>query len=287
MSEARAALGLDVVIGFGEELRHLHHPAPAPEPGASTLALHDGYPHTPFEPTAGATQSFLIAGNYALADQLRAGGRLGVSVANNVAAFDRSLHAVAAISNLEVEIERELLLEEDTELSLGLGIALPTAQGADLETGRSSALSTLQGLVQEAAAAARGFEDGALFETARLGIIPKLRVSHRARSMRLESYVKLENLLSTRSTSARRYLGELIMSGFYGYELLRIITLGVRVWSSIVLDDATAAALLCEPQVRVRAGALNATLGVLLPIVSRFAEPAVASGMRLAASAPF
>jgi hypothetical protein len=239
-------------------------------------------------------ESLLASGSYELLPHLRAGARVAVSLANGMTGGSDGSRAIAALGNVELEAEYELELGESTELAASLGVALPTASGREGESEDISLLSEgrartpfLQMLLQRSAAASRGYEDDALFEIERLGLVPKLALSHHAGRLRLESYLKLENLISTRSQSDERYLAELIVAGFAGYEVVGPLTLGLRAWANVRFSDfERLSALLVEPQLRAAFGALGASLGVLVPLASPFPEPVVA-GVRLAASARF
>jgi hypothetical protein len=242
----------------------------------------------------GATQSLLFAGFYTIAESLHIGARAAVTIANSVPASDNVGGAMAAMSNTELEGEHLVRLSPNTEATLGLALILPTAQGHEPEDDlfaesqeSASALTGLHGELSEAAAASRGFEDGALFRAERVGFIPKVHLHHHNARLRLESHVKLENLLSVRSAAHHRYLGELVVGGFYGYDVFKAITLGIRLWSNVLLEKTSDTNLVCEPQVQIHGKHIQGLIGALMAVVQRPNAPTGLMGVRLAAAALF
>jgi hypothetical protein len=71
-----------------------------------------------------------------------------------------------------------------------------------------------------------------------------------------------------------------------GYELAKLVTLGVRLWGTIALQELKESALMAEPQARAQLGPVRLSVGALLPIASRFEEPTLI-GLRLMAAARF
>jgi hypothetical protein len=292
---ARLHLALDLVFGFHEQLSSV----PAFFPLDSALSL----PSRPVDTGSGLTESLLASGSYELLPQLRAGARIGIGVAHNVSTGVTDSRASAALSNLELEAEYAVPLSETTELAISLAVALPTAQGTtevtetDLQAALRGQVKTafLQNGVQRAVAESRGYEESALFAVGRVGVIPKLALFHHSGALRLEAYIKLENLIRMGSGSqgvgsaavvAPRAWVELVAAGFAGYALLPALTAGLRVWTNLDLTETDRSALMLEPQLRLDIGALQARLGVITPLASPLQEPVVA-GVRLAAAARF
>jgi hypothetical protein len=268
----RFKLGLDLVIGPGQKF--------AVEPlTTDALEVNAKLP---------TTESFLLGAGFEVADHFWLGARFGLSL-GSVAKLGDGSEMVSAFSNLELEGEYELELGESTELAVGLGIALPTAQGAEPDEGASindAADALRQRLVQTSAAAARGYEENALFEPGRLGFIPKVQLIHHMGSLVLEPYLKLESLIRLGSGTEKKVLTELVVGGFAGYQVLGVLTLGVRMWGNLALHETDESAYIVEPHVRVDLGPLRAAVGVIIPIATPLEEPAIA-GIRLAASARF
>lgn len=292
--ENRAQLMVDVVFGLqpvASEHRLAAVVAPFTASGAGEMAQ-----IAPTPVTLGATQSLLFAGLYAIDETLHLGARTAVTLASGVPTSDGAYGAMAALSNVELEGEHLIRLAPNTEASIGLGMILPTAQGHEPEDdliaeqlGQESVadLTALHGELSEAAAATRGFEDGALFRAERLGLIPKIHIAHHNARLRLESHVKLENLLSVRAAPHHRYLGELVVGGFYGYDVIKAITLGIRLWSNVLLENTEQTNLICEPQVQIHGAHIQGLIGALMPLVQRPNAPTGLTGVRLAAAALF
>lgn len=292
--ENRAQLMVDVVFGFKPseiDLRQTALTGPVTSAAAAPMAA-----AAPSPASWGATQSLMFAGLYAIDDTLHVGARTAVTLASGVPTNEGAYGALAVLSNTEIEGERLTRLTPNTEASVGLGLILPTAQGHEPEDdlfaedlGHESAadLTGLHGELSEAAAATRGFEDGALFRAERVGLIPKVHIAHHNARLRLETHVKLENLLSVRSAPHHRYLGELVVGGFYGFDIFKAVTIGIRLWSNVLLEKTEQTNLICEPQVQIHGAHVQGLVGAVMPIVQRPDAPTGLSGLRLAAAALF
>ncbi len=121
----------------------------------------------------------------------------------------------------------------------------------------------------KAAAYARGYEDNALFEPNRFGIIPKVGLLWRFHGLSVEPYLKVENLVGTSSSLANGYVGELVGALRVGYWIRKEFELAVRGWFNTGFaggneDKMTSAAV--EPQVVLRFGPVRPYAGLLLPV---------------------
>jgi hypothetical protein len=202
--------------------------------------------------------------------------------------------STSSIGNLELEAEYPLRLAESLLFGVALGVALPTGQGAEIPDLNGANASSVDEdaydrfSLARAAALARGSEDNALFEPRRLGIIPKIGASYRTGSLKIEPYVKVENLIATSSTLPNKYVGELVPALRVGYGLDRF-ELVLRGWANVGFagadeDKTTSGAI--EPDVAVAAGPLRAWAGLMVPV----AGPAADAGflaVRLGATARF
>lgn len=274
--DTHVKLGLDLVIGPGQKFSAAEITAPFSGTSAEVDAK---------LPT---TESFLLGAGFQVVDHFWIGARFGLST-GSVPEGNGDNKFVSAFSNLELEGEYELELGEDTELALSLGIALPTAQGNEPDEGASLtelADAVRHRMLQVAAAAARGYEENALFEPGRLGLIPRVQIIHHMGGLVLEPYLKLETLIRTGSGDEKSVLTELVFGGFAGYQLAHLVTLGVRMWGNLALHETSESAYMIEPHVRVDVGPLRAAVGAIIPVASPLAEPTV-PGIRLAASARF
>lgn len=242
-----------------------------------------------------ATQSLMVAGIYSINDSTHVGARAAVTLGSSWPAAATFNGNLAALSNTEIEAERLLRLSPDTQASFGMSVVLPSAPGHEPEDDTApggthtsiAALTNLGGELSEAAAASRGFEDSALFRAERIGIIPKVHIIHHSNRLHIESMVKLENLLSMRGAPHHPYLGELVVGGFYGYDVMQQVTLGVRLWSNVVIEDIEQNMLVCEPQLQIHTLHIHGALGAVMPIVQRRDSPTGLTGLRIAAAAAF
>jgi hypothetical protein len=269
LAESRLQVGLDFVLGLGqrmkEELAGEAFEAPKPP----------------------MVESFLLAARYEVAEHFAVGARFGLSIGDGAASRELE-KTTTAFSNVELEGEYETELDEHTGLALSLGVSLPTAQGLISEdaTGRALASGARRLAAQEAVAAARGFEDGALFEPGYFGLIPKIALDHHAGALVLEAFAKYESLVRVAGGDETSYVGELIPGGFIGYELAKLVTLGVGAWGNVAFQAPKESAFVIEPQARAALGPVRLALGALVPLVSRFEHPTL-SGLRLMAAARF
>lgn len=274
--EARLHVGLDFVLGLGQPLTEKVVLGPAELDAAG--------------PKPPIVESFLLAASYEVAEHFAVGARFGLTIGDKIEDSETTNATTTAFTNLELEGEYETELSEHTALALSIGVSLPTAQGGtitepDAAQGLAAA-SVRRRMVQEAAASARGFEDGALFEPGYLGLIPRIAIEHRQDALVMEASLKFESLVHVADNEGKDYIGELIPGGFVGYELAKVVTLGLRAWGTIAFQELSESALIIEPQARAQLGPVRLALGALLPMASRFDEPTLI-GLRLTAAARF
>ncbi|HKU39967.1 MAG TPA: hypothetical protein VJR89_17525 [Polyangiales bacterium] len=253
------ALGLDFVLGFGG----VYGIVDSAEPGNLLLDP---------DPIAVNCQSFVVSAGYEIAERIGVGARLPLTFGTVPRLEDGTTHGTFALGNVELEGELEIELSETVALELSLGVALPTAQGA--EEGLSEDESDIDHLVlNEIAAASRGYEDNALFEVDRLGIIPKVALHLHAGAALVEPWLKLENLIATNSELERGYVAELVVGTFAGAELNEHYDLGARVWLSTAFLDEVETTLVAEPRLRAHYGQVDLLLGGILPFAGELTDP--------------
>lgn len=267
------SLGLDLVLGFGAFPMTL--PTRGDEPGEGFSYLGE---------VAVNSQSLLIAGGYEVAHHIGVGARIPLTL-GSVPGADESTHSTFALGNVELEGEAEVELNEAATLVFSLGVALPTAMGSEEPEFEEGELSSAydQFVLNRIAAASRGFEDNALFEVDRLGIIPKLQLKVRANEILvLEPFVKLENLIATNSELERGYIAEFVFGTFVGVQLGEHFDLGVRAWGSAAFLEEVESVGVVEPQVRAHFVPVDAVLGGIIPFAGELTEPQF-GGVRLGA----
>ena len=262
-------LGIDAVFGFGD----------VPSLNQGPVTTLGEAPPNKLESTQVQSDSYIIGAGYWLNDHFRLGARFPlVHGTLKPAGIDNSRGATT-IGNLEVGAEYELELSKTMRLVPGLGLALPTATGDELPefeavqenpTARFNSASHDRFSVLQAASASRGFEDSALFESKRFGIIPELALEVRAGKLELVPFVKMENLISTASNPAHSYLGEVVIGGRVSYAVMRWLDVGLRAWAVAAFEkeekpgNVTA---VVEPQVRAHLGTVTPVVGLLIPVV--------------------
>jgi hypothetical protein len=224
-------------------------------------------------------QSFIFAGSVGITKRVALGARLPLTFAT-FSPDGSAARSTTSVGNVELEVEygTRVDLRRGSTLSLvgALGVALPTAQGdaipsdllaRDASTVDQNAYDRFSS--SRAAAWARGDEDDALFEPARLGIVPKIGVLYRGRYLSIEPSLKVENLLSTSSSAAAPYIGEIVPAVRFGYRVCRVAELALRTWANVRFaapgaDRRTSAAV--EPGIAVQLGKVVPYAGMILPL---------------------
>lgn len=281
-SEPPFAIDLDLVLGFGKVDAVDQTPIAATPQGVPQI-----------DRVKATTYSFLLAGEYELGKGVALGARVPFSAGSLDSPASRG---TAVFGNIEIEGAYKLELSESLGFELAVGVALPTADGTPVPEDPGT-VATAQGVIdqgaydrgaiQRAAAMSRGYEDNALFETSHLGIIPKLTVEIHHRGFRFDPYVKLENLIATRSGEDHNYIGELVVGAALGYAITKNVEPTVRIWTNVPLANTDFAAVaVVEPQLRLRFGAVVPYVGAILPIAGPLTSP-YEVGIRLGVGARF
>ncbi len=161
---------------------------------------------------SGATQiaptaSFLIGASYRLAKRWEVGLRFGVSSAETngprspiVGTRDPDSFKQIATGGLELGIAPHFQPVAGLIVPVGLALTIPTGMG-DLFATVDNKAELAQAMVNEAAAAARGWEDRGLFSRDRFGVTPSAEASWEKPFgmgvLALEARTKLEILIKT------------------------------------------------------------------------------------------
>jgi hypothetical protein len=281
-------LGLDMVLGWGNVPFALQNPV--------------GFGMSPQTPTFSSqpkvssnVQSFIASGGAEVAEHVGVGVRVPITFAtfNPNGAPSRS---TAGVGNVELEGEYGGPIAHGLRLVGTLGLALPTATGDEIPDGLTNAPAGSVNVssfdkysMAKAAAFARGFEDNALFDPNRFGVIPKVSLLYRTHGLSIEPYLKIENLTGTSSNLAYGYVGELVGALRVGYWIHKEFELAVRGWFNTGFagapdDKVTSAAV--EPQIVLRFGPVRPYAGLIVP----FAGPPNDNGFigaRIGVSAGF
>jgi hypothetical protein len=282
----RTQLGLDLVLGWGRVPFAVQN---LPTTGSQAIT------YTRSDATASDVQSFLLAGSYELRENL--GLELALPFA--FATFSPSgsaARSTTAVGNVEVAGEWRARLGSSAQIAAALGVAAPTAQGQPLP---QSLVAVRQANVDEqaydrfslarACAFSRGYEDNALFEVDRLGLVPRVGLLFGGQRLSLEPYAKVENLLSVRSAAGTPYVGELVVGVRVSYRLSPHIEAAVRGWANAgfagAADDLTTAVAI-EPDALLAVGLVRARVGVVVPLAGP-PEQAGFFGVRLGLMASF
>jgi hypothetical protein len=172
----KAVIGVDTVIGFGR----------VPVISADNPSNRVDYDVT--------VASFVIGARYRFGDVWSLGLRFPMSTASATitgAAPSNKDYNAFAIGDVALDVAPTFALTRRLRLLAGVSVALPTAQG-DLFAGPSERGDRGLAIVNQAAAASRGWEDNALFAPRRFGVSPKLNLSYTFGGARLAGGTKLD-----------------------------------------------------------------------------------------------
>jgi hypothetical protein len=280
-------LGLDLVLGWGkgpfavQQLPTSFQPLP--------MYIRDEAP--------GASQSFILDAAYKITQALEVGLRLPFTF-GRYAPHDGGSRGTTSFGNVEVEAEYEKHLNKAAEVFGAIGLALPTATGNEIPTTEELQAIPFNSFdqngydrwsVNHAAAASRGYEDNALFEPKRFGIIPKIGLEYRMNKLVIDPYVKVENLIATTSSLESSYVGELVPAVRIAYSLNKHFEPGLRAWANIGFagsDEDKKTNLVIEPQVVGHFASFKPYVGVIVPVAGPLTD-APWVGVRLGAGGAF
>jgi hypothetical protein len=264
--EERAMVGLDFVLGWGRVPFAVQN---LPMPGAP------GVTYTRDDGVNSNVQSILLQGSMEVVEHVGIGARIPLTFAG-FSPNGSAGRSTASFGNLELEGEYGMHVAHRIRLVGSLGVALPTAQGTELpdtlEQVPAQQVDTTsydRYSLNRAAAAARGFEDNALFEPNRLGIVPKFGLEYRLRGLSVEPYVKVENLIGTSTSLAAPYVGEIVVAARVGYWVQNRFELALKGvlnggFAGTAEDKKVAVAI--EPSVVLRFGPVRPYAGVIVPL---------------------
>ena len=264
-AETSATVNFDLVLGWGN-VPFVVQNAPTAGTGTPTYSAVDKAPAN--------VQSAIFGGEVEVNEHFAAGVRVPVTSAQFTSGSQS--RSTLGVGNVEVEGEYGGFLAKGLRLSGAIGIALPTADGDEIPPTltNASANSVNEAAfdrysMAKAAAMARGYEDNALFEPQRLGIIPKVALVYRTHGLSIEPYLKMENLGATTSALDQGYVGELVGALRVGYWVHKEIEVAVKAWFNAGFagspdDKVTSAAI--YPELVLRFGPVRPYVGLIAPL---------------------
>jgi hypothetical protein len=263
--EPKAMVALDMVLGWGRVPFALQNLPQAGQPSV-TYTRSDG--------VSSNVQSIIMAGSMDVVEHVGVGARLPLTFAG-FSPNGTAGRSTTSFGNLELEGEYSQHVAPRLRLIGSLGLALPTAQGTELPDLNQTPAQQVDTTsydrysLNRAAAAARGFEDNALFEPNRLGIVPKVALAYSLHGVSIEPYVKVENLIGTSTALAAPYVGEVVAAARVGYWVQHLFELSFKGLVNIGFagtDDDKKVAVALEPDVVLRFGPVRPYAGVIVPV---------------------
>lgn len=265
-------VGLEVVTGFGKvEALNLKPP--------TSLAT-VGYEK---KSTSALVVTPIASLSFPVSKHIRLGARFPFVIGQFSPDDDKSRGA-ANWGNVELEAEYEREISKALGFEFGLGLALPTARGDEIPEQDTldklgpnvNTVSADKFAINHAAQFAHGGEENALFEPQHLGIVPKVAIPVHLGRLKLEPYVKVENLIATFADAPHPVTVELVAGGRVAYGVASWLDLGVRAWGNFTLTehdgrDLNIGAL--EPEVRLHYKATRAVIGGIIPFAGEPSQP--------------
>jgi hypothetical protein len=284
--EERVMVGLDLVLGWGKVPFAVQN-LPSASNGAVTYTRNDAVHSN--------VQSFILGASAEVVEHLGVGLRLPFTFAGFSPDGSQG-RQTTSFGNLELEGEYGDRIAQGLRLYGALGVALPTAQGDEIPPDLNNVSAQLVNQtaydrfsLERAAAAARGYEDNALFEPKRLGLVPKVGLVYRTHGLSVEPYVKVENLVGTSSSLANEYVGELVGAVRVGYWVHKQFEVALKGWVNVGFaggDEDKKTSLALEPQLVLRFGPVRPYAGVIIPVAGPPSDEAFV-GVRLGVAGAF
>jgi hypothetical protein len=285
-AERRFKVGVDFALGWGKVPFAVQN---LPTTGTQAIT------YTRSADTPSRVESFLLGASWEPREGLEFGARIPLS-SGTFSPDGGPSRSASAIGNVELEGEVASHLGESVELAAAVGVALPTGQGDEIPDDLAGAPASSVNpdsydrfSVARAAALARGYEDNALFEPQRLGIVPKIALAYRAGALSVEAYVKVENLVATSSALDAGYVGELVAGLKVAYHVTRPFEVALRGWvnegfAGADQDKTTSGAL--QPEVVFASGGVRTYAGFMIPVAGPPSDAGFLA-LRLGASVAF
>ncbi|MCL2724706.1 MAG: hypothetical protein FWD69_09745 [Polyangiaceae bacterium] len=180
------------------------------------------------------------------------------------------------IGNLELEAAYIFARGEHWELEGSLGVALPTAGGKEQPSaeefsaepeGEFKFRSIDRFAAARAASFTRGLYSSSLFESGRLGLVPRVAAVFRFDKLTVSPMVKVENLIDTTGDASEKYVGEITGGVRAAYKVVPYFEPGLHAFiNARFTSPAEFDALVLEPNVRFPVGPIIPQVSVLIPV---------------------
>ncbi len=267
--EGKIELSADAVVGFGR--------VPALNPSLPvTLGTQFA---SSLDDTKVTSDSYIFGVGYWLSPNLRLRARLPLAHASyRPGGLPKSDRGSTALGNVDLAVTYEKPLSKSFKISPGLVLGLPTAGGTELPTGEEVAKNPLGPYDQNtydrfsdlrSAAAARGLDEGHLWASNRLAVVPEIEAEWESGKLSLEPWFRFDNLFSTSSTNKETWVADFVLGAKLGYEVTDWMNLALKAWGSYSLkkegrDDNVLVNV--EPQVAFNLGPIHPYAGLIVPV---------------------
>jgi hypothetical protein len=249
-----------------------------------------------------SVSTFIVGGSFDITEGFGAGVRVPFTYGALGNITSDGAHTII-FGNLELFATLKKRFSPSFELFGSLAIGLPTALGTELPRTQAELAAypadtfdraeANRFSINQAAAAAFGYEQDQLFWSRRFGLTPAIEARWSQDKVHLEPFLKMPNLIDTHSRSVEPYRLELVFGAAGGYRALPWLDLGLRAWGSAAIARREASPVgggALSPEVKFLFGARNSTVlyvAAVLPFVGSNVDPWYFGALRAGISGSF
>jgi hypothetical protein len=246
--------------------------------------------------------TFIVGAKYAFTEDIAAGFRLPFTFGNLGSISFQGGRAIT-LGNLELDGSVQKKLSDSLGITGALALALPTSLGtelpntqAELDAKPPESFDNAEAnkySINQAAAAAFGYEQDQLFWSKRIGLVPSVEARWESERLHAAPLLKMVNLFDTHGASVERYRMEIVFGAAGGYRVLGWLDVGLRVWGSaapVRRDDSPVGAGVVSPEVRAFFGQRKSSsfyVAGVLPFVGSTVDPYYFGALRAGLSGSF
>lgn len=248
-----------------------------------------------------AVGTWIVGARYDVTPDVTAGVRLPFSLGNLGRINYGGGHTVA-LGNVELSGEVRRALSTRWAGAVSLALALPTSLGTELPTAAQLAATAPEQYdpaeankfaTNQAAAAAFGYREDALFWSKRFGLTPGVAARWTGGRLHASAFFAAPSLFDTHAASAEPYRMELVIGGGGGYAPLPWLDFGLEAWGSAAPVRRVASpvgAVVLSPEARLRFGARHENafyVAGVLPLAGSSVDPYYFGALRAGIAGTF
>jgi len=182
--------------------------------------------------------TFIVGAEYAFPRRISAGLRLPFTYGNFGNVVFEGGHAIA-IGNVEPYVSWKKNLNKTLAIGTSFALALPSSLGTEppedlsaIPPDKFDNVDANKFSLNQAAAAAFGYEQDQLFWSKRFGLTPAVYAEVTRGKFRAEPFLKIVNLIDTHNASVEPYRLEIVFGAAAHVRVIEWFDLGLRAWGS-------------------------------------------------------